>query len=643
MIALVPRSENGTLDLSRELVRAMRAPRLRSLSEFAEQEIIIPDGPMKGRRFRCSTQPWSKLWFDQIDSGLFQRFAATGPSQSGKTLCCYVIPTLYHLFEIGETVICGVPKMEMAHDKWRQDFLPTIMASRYADLLPQRGKGSRGGQFDSVTFRNGATLKFMTGGGDDKSRAGFTSRVVVITETDGMDVSSELSREADPITQLEARTRSYGHRRRIFMECTVSTEEGRIWQEFTNGTASKIALPCPHCEEHVTPEREHFIGWDGAKNAIEAESMGKFFCPKCATAWSEDQRIAANRNAVILHKGQEIDGGQVAGDMPPTRTFGFRWTATNNLFASCAELASEEWVASQDIDQDNVQKGRNQFVWTIPHTGEDLMKLSVAGIAHRQSMSRRGIIPDNYATLTAGVDIGMRRNHWVVIAGGNDLSSIIIAYGIKEVSSDQFGPERGVRIALDELKEEFASWWPGRNIDECWVDSGWMTDSVYGFCLDNSERYWPTKGLGIGQERVFYSRPRRTSNAIREIGDGFHIERLQRPRVRLIEFDANLFKSRLHAALNCDPKSNEALLLHEAPEAEHRRFAEHCLAEKQTEEFVAGRGLVVRWVAHSKMNHYFDAASLALGALHRLRLKAKSTNTQQSGTANSWFANQRSG
>lgn len=86
-----------------------------------------------------------------------------------------------------ETVILGVPDMEMASDKWQLDILPVIERSRFRDLLPKRGAGSRGGRVETIHFRHGATLKFMSGGGSDKSRAGFTSRVVVITETDGMD------------------------------------------------------------------------------------------------------------------------------------------------------------------------------------------------------------------------------------------------------------------------------------------------------------------------------------------------------------------------------------------------------------------------------------------------------------------------
>jgi phage terminase large subunit GpA-like protein len=143
--------------------------------------------------------------------------------------------------------------MDMAADKWREDLLPVIeRSSRFKALLPASGGGSRGGRVESVQFANGATLKFMSGGGSDKSRAGFTSRVVVITETDGMDTPGGSSRESDKVTQIEARTRAYGSRKRIYMECTVSTERGRTWQEYSKGTQSRIVLPCPHCQEWVS-------------------------------------------------------------------------------------------------------------------------------------------------------------------------------------------------------------------------------------------------------------------------------------------------------------------------------------------------------------------------------------------------------
>jgi hypothetical protein len=244
----------------RWLTRQARPRRLRSMRQFAEQELIVPAGPYRGRRFRCDRQPFTALWFEQVDSGRWNRCVATGPTQSGKSLTCFVIPLLYHLFEMQETVICGLPDMDMAADKWREDLLPAIEHSRYRDLLPASGGGSRGGRVESLQFRNGATLKFMSGGGSDKSRAGFTSRVIVITETDGLDEIGGRSRESDKLTQLEARTRAYGNRKRIYMECTVSTETGRTWQEYTHALRAGSCCLAPAAASGSLPSASTWRG-----------------------------------------------------------------------------------------------------------------------------------------------------------------------------------------------------------------------------------------------------------------------------------------------------------------------------------------------------------------------------------------------
>jgi hypothetical protein len=166
---------------------AARIQRLRMMRQFAEQELVLPTGPHQGERFKVRTQPWTGLWLDAVDSGQWRRTNTTGVSQGGKTLIGSALPVMYHLFECRETVIYGAPTLEMAFDKWQQDVLPVIQASRYREFLPDKGAGSKGGKAVSIQFKHGPTLRFMTGGGGDKVRAGFTSRVVVITETDGLD------------------------------------------------------------------------------------------------------------------------------------------------------------------------------------------------------------------------------------------------------------------------------------------------------------------------------------------------------------------------------------------------------------------------------------------------------------------------
>jgi len=621
-----------------------RPRRWRTLREFAEQEIVIPSGPFAGRRFRCDRQPYTRLWFDAVDSGLWTRFVATGPTQSGKTLTCFIIPLLYHLFEIGETVVCGLPDMDMAADKWREDLLPVIEQSRYRDLLPQSGGGSRGGKVESLRFGNGATLKFMSGGGGDKSRAGFSTRIVVITETDGMDEASVASRESDKITQLEARTRAHGRRARVYMECTVSTEHGRTWQEYVKGTRSRIVLPCPHCQAWVSPEREHLIGWQAAQSQPEARTHGVFCCPDCKALWDPEQRIEANRQAMLLHEGQEIDdNGTIKGESPATDTLGFRWSAVHNLFLTPGEIAADEWRAARSADDENAERAMRQFVWCIPvaPTSTAQVKLEWTELAARGVGPPRGIVPAETRFVTVGVDIGKYLLHWVVVAWQACAVGHIVDYGCTEAASDDLGVEHAVLVALKQIRDSIMTGWPVKSPDSgqmklpdrVWIDAGYLPEVVHTFCRQAGNGFTATIGRGTTQtsRHGAYTRPNRTGSVIKHLGEGFHVCWLQAEHAFRVEIDADYWKSRVHQRLHTPLGQAGAMTLYAAPPQQHLTLAKHLTAEQKVESFIAGRGVVTQWERVRRQNHYLDALSNACvaGSMCGVRLVATPKPTVQ--------------
>ena len=601
-----------------------RPRRLRSMRQFAEQEIVIPDGPFADRRFRCARQPYTGLWFYAVDSGNWSRCVATGPTQSGKTLACFVIPLLYHLFEIGETVICGLPDMDMAGDKWRESIQPVIEQSRFRDLMPKHGGGSRGGRVESMQFGNGATLKFMSGGGSDKSRAGFTSRVVVITETDGMDRPGLASRESDKITQLEARTRAYGIRRRIYMECTVSTESGRTWQEFQHGTKSRIVIPCPECREWVTPEREQLTGWQSAGSQAAARNATAFTCPACGVVWSHEERTVANSKCKLLHEGQLVDdAGAIQGEPPATDTFAFRWSAINNLFLSAGDLGADEWRASRSPDEENAEREMRQFVWAIPVLPQkwEQTALETAEITARVVNLPRGVVPAGTRWLTAAIDIGKYLLHWVVVSWGDNATGHVVEYGRTEVASDDLGVEQAIFVALKQFRDQVAQGWvlagntSPKIPDLVWIDAGYMSEVVYAFCRQEGRRYRPSIGRGAAQQhRQWYNRPTQTGSIVKLIAEGFHINWLPAEKVFLSEVDADHWKTWVQQRLSTPMGQPGAMTLYQALPNEHLALAKHLTSEKKVEEFVAGKGVVTKWERLRRQNHWFDALYNACAA-----------------------------
>lgn len=633
-----------------------RAPQVRSMAQWAEEAIILPNGPAAGERYRHWRHPVSRLFFDELDSGRWSRVAATGPTQNGKTLMCYVIPTLYHLFEIQETVIIGLPSMDMANDKWSEDFLPVIEASEYRDLLPLKGEGSRGGQVKrAIKFRNGASLRFMTAGGSDKKRSAYTSRVVSITEADGMDEASDSSREADKIEQIEARTRAFGRTgKRIYLECTVSIERGRIWQEYTGGSESRILRPCPHCGEYVAPEREHLKGWQDAETEEDAAELAFFACPECDAAWSEAERVSSAKQAVLCHRGQSVaSDGAVTGEPPRTQTLGFRWSAVDNPFVTAGDLGAEEWLARKARDRENSEKKMRQFVWALPYDPPEveLTPLEAEAIEQRSSSLKKGVVPDDASDIAIGIDTGKRVLHWTAMAVGEGTGGRIIDYGKQPVDSDRLGVRQGLIEALAKLGDYFQAGWrtqAGKLMtpSQVWIDSGYFehTDGVYAFCAaankslglaTGSELYRPTKGYGEGQRRMKrYIAPGNKRKGVLYLGNEFHIAKVQRngktlAGVLLVHMNSDYWKSELHQRLLMPPDEELAVTLYEAASfSEHGEFSRQLTAERQVEKFVEGRGEVVVWERIERNNHWLDSTYAALCASEaitsfRLALRTK--------------------
>lgn len=594
------------------------------MREFAEQEIILPTGPHQGRKFRCDRQPFTALFFDAVDSGKWRRFFTTGPQQSGKTLTASIIPLLYHLFEVRETVIFGLPTLDMVADKWAEDIRPAIEATKYRDFLPLRGHGSKGGNVRRIEFRNGSTLRFMVGGGGDKSRAGFTSRVLIITEVDGMDESGGTSREADKIAQLEGRTAAYGDRARVYGECTVSVEHGRTWREYTQGTESKVVIRCPHCGKHVCPERSNLIGWKDAENEIEAAKLSSLICYECGVKWSEADRVAANRECRLIHRGQKIEeSGVVSGSIPETSTLGFRWTAANNLLVPISMIGQREWKASRAVDESNAEKEMCQFVWAMPYKPDsvEITAGNAVEITKRAVSVPRGVCPPETQFVTVGIDIGMYLCHWSLIAWKPNATPHVVEYGRLEVPSKELGVENGLLTALRQFRDEVdkAGWrGPNGQISPTlrFVDAGWQDEIVSRFCEESGQGWFPTKGVGATRyENVKGGEKKQTGSRIIQVGEGYHVAQLPGWRVPLVEVQSDHWKTWVHLRLQTPVGQDGGLTLFQGG-IDHLTFAKHLTAEKKVEEFIAGKGLVSRWEAINRNNHYLDSTCLACVAGH---------------------------
>lgn len=614
-------------------LRQARAPRLRTFRRFAGEELVLPTGPFAGRPFDETRLPWTRHWLDELDRGSWKRFVVEGPSQAGKSLMAFVLPVMYLLFELREpTVLVGVPTMEMAREKWEIDLEPAIRASRYAALLPRRGSGSRGGVAELMEMANGCHLRFMSGGGDDKVRAGITAKYLVATEANALDERSDASAEGTKIAQMRARLASFDEQAGEWLECTPTTDKALTARERESGSCGEIFHRCPHCRAFHQFGREQLVGWQDAESQDDARQRSAFYCPGCGEALSEEERREACLASVLVHKGQRIGSdGTVEGPLPKTTTCGFHWSAFDNLFRSAASLGVKEWEAGRAADPDAAEREASQFVWgqPVPEQIFDLTPLQPQQIITRGSGAPQGEVPAACDVFTLGIDVGDWRQHFVAAGFAEGATPHVVDYGTKEV----YGPDdaKGSREDADfailrslrELRERIELGWIseqlGRRVPEwVFIDSRHRPEVVTAFCRESGPRYLPTIGWGATQKGPGYNRPRRLGNRIVHIGEGYDVRIDAARQTYVVHVNADHWKSFVHQRLHTPAGQTGGLVLFRGDRQRHAKFAKHLLAEKKRIEFVrgAGGGQVETWEALSTENHWLDALASACCAGH---------------------------
>jgi phage terminase large subunit GpA-like protein len=635
--------------VERDFVRAIfvlaMVAKLRTLGQFAEEEIRLTSGPHENLRFKLSRHPVAALLFKELERGVWRRAFVTGPNQDGKTVMSFVIFILYLLFERCERVVMGSPNDAIANDKWQLDLKPMIESTRYAGLLPSDGGGARGGMPEMLQFGNGAVLRSMTAGGNDQSRSHFTSPNVVVTEAEAFDQVGSNSREGSKFAQLEKRNLGFGEQAFTLGECTVGTEEGITWQEYMKGSRSRIALPCPHCSNYVTPEREHFIGWQDAKSELEAMELARIHCPECGCAWTNEERLEANRRGVIAHGDQKIgkDGnvitvdengntedrnGRPIGALPPTRTLGFRWTCVNAAVnpERMKLVAAKEWKAkrAEPEDEETLERDLCQVEWVTPAKSE---KQDVSGLNASRIMSRvmhgigKGVLPANTIAVTLGADIGKHLIHWVAIAWLDGGGMHIADYDIEEVPLGSLDEEAAIELALTMLRERAESGWVKTDKTTvikpamCFVDAGYYQSVVIEWCRAAGHPWFATKGYGVLQKRTGEYKRETGSKVISDPKETDHYAVIELPNGdELVEIDVDHWKTVFHRRLSAPIQAIGGFTLPDG--MNHVKYVKHCMAERRVQRFVPGTGLVTSWETVNKNNHLGDASILAQCAAH---------------------------
>jgi len=254
--------------------------------------------------------------------------------------------------------------------------------------------------------------------------------------------------------------------------------------------------------------------------------------------------------------------------------------------------------------------------------GPQGMGLTAEVVRSRISGLAKGQLPASTMTVTAAIDLGKYRCHWVVSAWWKGAGGAIVDYGIAEVSGtstdiDNEASEPHIYRTLLDWRDQLLSkkYVDGtgveRSIDMVLVDSGTFTNAAYEFVRQVGGVFHPSKGIAP-------YRPRKKSSKDVRAGSNMHAQRLPSQKVWLYELDTNYWKQWVHERFLTPTFDDENMLRRGAlsvysPEGnqKHTSYSQHIVAEELVTEFKEGKGTKTYWHVHNDNNHWLDATYMA--------------------------------
>lgn len=614
----------------------------RTFREWIERELIIPDGPFRGERFRIERQPAHGPWIDAVDDPQWTDCVFTAVTQFGKSLLAHVCPILYHTCELGQSLTWALPTSDMADTKWQQDFRPVLEANpKLRKLLPTRGSGSRGGKVrDMITLANGAIIKIQSVGADDSAKGGFTSPIMAATEAAGFSKAGESSVEADPLRQARARQRAYKRSmRRSYIEGTLTIEDELPWTLRSESTKSQLVAPCPHCCDYIHPGEEHLRGWQTAKTEMEAIRASHWVCPKCKRKITEAQRHRALKKCCLVHEGQTINrDGKISGPQPQSTRLWYHATPFFNLLLEPGDIGAEEWATAQ-IPEDTAEKiaaekERAQFRWAKVYTPPKIdgqIDLNRDGVASRQNDLPQGTLPDDVGLLAIAYDTGDRKG-WFAALGTRPSGELFVpTYGDFDIDSDRARPDIAITNALMAQLPFLEAGLPKATggvlrAHAVGIDAGHKQQSTWEFTKAANPRQRPDqwaiamRGRGESQlEARKYICPKNKNTSVRVIDPDrtWYVEFVRRSNVFELHWDADLYKLRVQHGFTLPMHTPGSISLFQSTRRGHSRLARHLTNERLIWEILPRIGKKARWHRFGD-NHLLDCLAEAYCLLCRL-------------------------
>lgn len=497
--------------------------------EWIDEHVVIPQiaGSLNPGPLKTSKMTFYRGFYDVYWDERTRFVTICGSARSGKTLfpiCCVL-----HKIDVWPGPILWV-------DPTRKTAVDVVSVELQAHILECRPCKAKAivdkSHWKQLLMHFTGMILRVVGGGSPSELGGFQGELIVLNESDKIIHTTKSEASAHELAIV--RSKQFFRTRKIIESSTPTTEWGRIWTRFKEGSQTYVYLPCPHCnhKQRLTffPE-EKDVPFDDEGKPLKpgekrAEKTGQFKFQHCKDPVTGVYDLAKVERHTVYECAsclKDIEHTHLAWMLRryELRSHNKNAPIDDRSFHVWAGLSPfENWgiIAKQFLQaRGNVSKMHDFYNSTLGlpfvRKATDVKLDDIDAVIARSPEYMLKSIPLKPEILTMCVDVQGDCFWWSIRAWGlaYDQPEIpvwtsLVDYG-SAVSWDQIEEIAGIKNKSDGTANSYRFIAPDGEVSEYQVyagliDSGFEAQSnkkVYSFTLKHSDVFSPSKGGGWAQ------------------------------------------------------------------------------------------------------------------------------------------------
>jgi phage terminase large subunit GpA-like protein len=449
--------------------QGLRPDPLLTVSEWADQRrVLSPKASAEHGQWKTSRTPYLRRPMDDLSSTSRTReVTLVFGSQMGKSEALNNWKGYVMDIAPGPALFVQ-PTIDLAKRYSKMRIQPMIEAT---PTLREKVKESR-----SRDSGNTQLMKEFSGGllilGGANAASGLASMPIRYLGGDEIDRwPMDVDEEGNPLEIVEARTRTFGARRKHAWTSTPGRAgTSAIWRKWEDSSQNHLKLPCPHCGHRQVLEWER-MRWDEKDPGLPVKLLQPpvLICESCGEGISEDTKA-------WWYDPEVFDDDWWEPTFPErVQHQGYH---CNALYAPLGWFSWEDAVLKHVKAEDNpaLMQPFVNTVLALPYNNDGEAP-DWEALYNRREVYEIGTVPDRVVFLTCGVDVQADRLELEVVGWGPGMESWSLDYQVlagdtaqpavwKELTTfvrSEFGRGDGQRLPIRMVA----------------IDSGYRSQEVY--------------------------------------------------------------------------------------------------------------------------------------------------------------------